>query len=55
MGPSGRFYSCTCLMIWDTDIPQVDGWSTRHPGIWGVTLGLGMREGVSEGSRSGKG
>ena len=41
MGPSGRFYSCTCLKIRDTNIPQVDGLSTRHPGIWG-----GIKSGV---------
>ena len=33
MGPSGHFYSCIGLIILDTDIPQVDGWSTGHPGI----------------------
>ena len=37
MGPSGHFYSCIGLIIWDIGIPQVDGLSTGHPGIWGVT------------------
>ena len=38
MGPSGHFYSCIGLVTRDTGIPQVDGLSTRHPGIWGVTM-----------------
>ena len=33
MGPSGHFYLCIGLIIGDTSIPQVDGLSTRHPGI----------------------
>ena len=33
MGPSGNFYSCINLIIGDTGILEVDGLSTRHPGI----------------------
>ena len=37
MGPSFHFYSCKGLIISDTGILQVDGLSTRHLGVWGVT------------------
>ena len=37
MGPSGHFYSCIGLVTPDIGIPQVDGLSTRHLEIWGVT------------------
>ena len=38
MGPSCHFYSFIGLIKGDTGIPRVDGLSTRHPEIWGVTL-----------------
>ena len=38
MGPSGYFYSCMGVKTQDTSILWVDGLSTRHPGIWGITV-----------------
>ena len=49
MGLSGHFYSCIGLVTQNTGIPQVDGLSTRHLGILGVTASsLGPSNGEVE-------
>ena len=40
MGPSSHFNSCIGFIILDTGIPQVDGLSTRHPGIGASQLSI---------------